>query len=67
MRDLVNAYNFGISIDDDGSDIEKIKSGITELMSRYNELKANIEKNSNVLFWDSQKEIHKSIITKLFE
>ena len=67
MRELVEKYGFGVSIDDDGSDIEKIRAGIAELLTKYNELKSNIEKNKHHLLWDSQDDTHKCIIEKLFE
>lgn len=66
MRDLVTQYGFGISIDDDGRDLEKIIDGINEVIQKYSEIETNIRKNSHVLYWDKQKDILQTIVTKLF-
>lgn len=46
MRDFIKKYNFGISIDDDGSNISKISDGITEVLKNYDHLKNNNLKHS---------------------
>lgn len=67
MRELIERYGFGVSIDDDGSDVEAIIAGIKQLMSQYDDYKANIDKNKQHLLWDSQVDTHKSIIKKIFD
>lgn len=55
-----------IFVDNDDSDVEAIIAGIKQLMSQYDDYKANIDKNKQYLLWDSQVDIHKCIIEKLF-
>ena len=55
-----------IFVDNDDSDVEAIIAGIKQLMSQYDDYKANIDKNKQHLLWDSQDDIHKCIIEKLF-
>ena len=66
MRELIERYGFGVSIDDDGSDVDAIIAGMKQLVSQYDDYKANIEKNKQNLLWDSQDDTHKSIIKKIF-
>lgn len=66
MKELVDKYGFGVSIDDDGRDIEKIKNGIRIITDNYDSFIENITKNRSMLLWDTQDGEIKSIIDKLF-
>lgn len=65
MKELIDKYGFGVSIDNDGGDIEKIKEGIKFLIKNRNDILLNIEENKKHLNWDSQEKILNSIINKL--
>ena len=67
MKELVDKYGFGISIDDDGSDIDKIANGIKEVIVNYDKYHANNLKYRDNLLWDKQEEIFKDIVEKLFK
>lgn len=64
MRELVEEYHFGVSIDDDGRDVEKIKDGIKVILKNYGTYKIAVQKNGG-LTWDTQNEINKEIVEKL--
>lgn len=67
MRDLVEQYGFGISIDDDGCDVQRIVEGISNVVSRYDEYKRNIEKYKGYLLWNNQEAYIKQMIEALFD
>jgi len=54
MKELVDKYGFGVSIDDDGGNIEMIISGLKEVINNYDVYQSNIEKNKKYLSWDIQ-------------
>ncbi len=66
MRELVQKYKFGVSIDDDGRDVEKIEAGIADVMENYEVYRQNVLTYRHLLVWDNQDEIIKEIINKLF-
>ncbi len=55
MRDIVNEYGFGVSIDDDGHDIGKMSEGLKKVLSDYDYYKSNVFKNRDALTWDKQE------------
>ena len=65
MRELVDRYGFGVSIDDDGRDVDKIVSGIEEIINHYEMYNANIKNNRAVLNWESQEEAFRQIFNTL--
>ena len=67
MRELVQTYSFGVSIDDDGRDIEKITAGIKELIENYEVYRQNVIAHRQLLAWDNQDNIVQEIINKLFD
>mgnify|MGYP002624471368 CR=1 FL=1 len=67
MKELVERYGFGLSIEDDGEDIEKIKDGITEVIAHYDEFCKNISNNRGRLIWNGQKEEVRCIVETLFK
>ena len=64
MKELIDKYSFGISIDDDGHDIEKIIKGLEEVIEHYEELRINNEKYKDNLLWDSQNDTMIKIVEK---
>lgn len=67
MRDLVKKYGYGVSIEDDGRDVNLIVKGIKQIINNYNYYKNNIIKNKDCLLWDKQEKVFVDIIRKLFE
>lgn len=65
MKELVEKYGFGISIDDDGNDVEKIIDGITCINQKYEEYSLNCKKNKDKLLWYNQEEDIQNIVDKL--
>ena len=55
MKSVVEKYDVGISVDTDGSDVEKIKEGIREVLSKREHFLGNIEKMKGQLYWPSQE------------
>lgn len=66
MRELVQKYKFGVSIDDDGRDIDKIEAGIADVIENYEVYHQNVLTHRHLLVWDNQDAIIKEIINKLF-
>ena len=67
MKELVDEYGFGVSIDDDGRDVKKIIGGIKLLLDNYNSYKDNIKENKKNLIWENQKNEICSIVNKLMD
>lgn len=65
MKSLVEKYNFGVSIDTDGSDIDKISKGIETVLNHLEEYKVSIQHNKNKLIWAEQEGVVKDIIVNL--
>lgn len=65
MKEIVEKYGFGVSIDDDGGNTEKIKQGIHDVLSSYDVYRKNIEENKHNLLWGCQKSIIKEIVDLL--
>ena len=55
MKEIVEKYGFGVSIDDDGGDVQKIIDGIHTIEDRYDVYRKNIEKNKENLLWKNQE------------
>lgn len=64
MKEFVEMGGFGISVDSDGTDSEKITMGIRYVTEHYVEIKENIKNNSRFVYWDSQETTIKKIIEK---
>ena len=65
MRELVKKYGFGVSIDDDGGDIQKIQQGIQNIFANYETYRDNNLKHRQNIIWDNQEPVFKEIIEKL--
>lgn len=57
MKEVVDKYHVGISLDNDGSDIESITTATDNILANYNEYKTNVLNNRNKLCWDHQDEL----------
>lgn len=65
MKDIVEQYGFGVSIDDDGNDVGKIVNGINQVLKHYDEFHRNTQTYRNKLMWDNQENLIKEIVDKL--
>ena len=54
MRELINEYGFGVSVEDDGCHVEIIAEGIDQLLKDYDRFKMNVLHNRANISWDSQ-------------
>lgn len=57
MRDVVEKYNLGISLDNDGSDIETVNAALDKILKKYDEYKTNVMRNRDKLCWDHQEKL----------
>ena len=65
MKDLVEKYNLGIAIDDDGRDLAKIQDSISTLMDKYDAYAASTKAVKDVFCWISQDNTIKAIVEEL--
>ena len=66
MKEIVEKFGFGVSIDDDGSSVDKMKDGLERLLVNYDNYKENVIKHRHHLVWDQQEPMFRQIIEKLF-
>lgn len=64
MKDFVENGGFGVVVDTDGSDVEKIKAGIKDLLENYNKIQSNV-KSKGCVTWSTQEGTIKEIVEKL--
>ncbi len=67
MKEIVEKYGFGISINSDGSDLNEIIDSIKKILLNYSLYKMNVIKNRSILNWESQNDTIKRIIETLLE
>jgi glycosyltransferase involved in cell wall biosynthesis len=67
MKELVEKYGFGVSIDDDGKDIKKISDGIEQVMSNYDYYIKNNKLNRDKLLWKEQENVIAEIVDCLLK
>jgi len=67
MKSLVEKYNFGVVLKDDGSDVEGITAGLKEALSKHNKIIEDIRKNKDKILWNSQDDVFCKIISSAFE
>jgi len=65
MKEIVEKYGFGVSIDDDGTHVDKIVKGMEDVLHNYSQYKDNIIKNRNLLTWNRQDSVIKEIVDRL--
>ena len=62
MKDIVEQYGLGVSIDDDGHDENKIRKGINDVMAHYDEYRKNALSHKEVFLWESQEHVIKEFM-----
>lgn len=62
MKEFVDKYGLGISIDDDGCSIDKIAEAIYKLFHNYDQYQVNNIINRNIVVWDQQEDFFKDIV-----
>lgn len=67
MKDFVETNGFGVCVNSDGSDIEKITEGVKLVLSCVDEYKNKCKCDATHLMWDSQKTTLKDIVNKLLD
>ena len=67
MKEYVELNGFGISVDTDGSDVEKIMEGLKQVIANYNEYKKNVQGLSDQMMWNSQNGTIREIVEKFLE
>lgn len=67
MKEIVGKNHFGICIDTDGSDLQKIINGINYMLNHCETIVFNLSKKSGALIWDNQENVIKAIVNKLCE
>lgn len=65
MKEFVERYGYGVSVETDGTDVEIIIDGLKELLSNYLKYKDNVEKKKEMLLWKHQEDEIQKIISKL--
>jgi glycosyltransferase involved in cell wall biosynthesis len=65
MKEIVEKYGFGVSLDDDGSSVEKIVEGLNQVLSNYEVYHNNTLQHRKQLLWDNQEPVIMSIVEKL--
>ena len=62
MKELIEKYVFGVCIDDDGSDVMKIREGIYRVLKDYDIYKTNILSHGSELVWNKQEGVISDIV-----
>jgi len=65
MKALVESRNYGVVVDTDGSDVDKIVEGIERLLMNHDSIKNNTLNSLKHLQWDSQNNIIQNIVSLL--
>lgn len=55
MKELVEKYGFGVSLDHDGNDLNDLKINIRILNAKIGQFKKNIEINKSQIIWENQE------------
>ena len=66
MKELVDKYQFGVSLADDGSDVFNIVDGIQKVLDNHDFYLQKIAGNKDVLQWSQQDGEFEKIINKVF-
>ena len=67
MKELVEKYDFGVSIATDGSVVDDISEGIRKVMGNYDYYKLKTLENRDNLLWSKQEEQIKQLVLRLFD
>ena len=66
MKELVEKYGFGVSIDDDGSDVNKIIEGIKNVIENYSKYQGDNLQYRYKLLWHKQEDVIADVVNILF-
>lgn len=66
MKELVDKYQFGVSLSDDGSNISNIVKGIQKVLGNHDFYLKKIGERKDVLLWSQQNGEFETIINKVF-
>lgn len=65
MKEIVDKYGFGVAIEDDGNNVEKIIEGIEKIIANYDFYIDNINLSKDNLLWKNQKDELDTIVKQL--
>lgn len=65
MKDFIDKFEVGISLESDGDNINEIVEAIKKIQSQYSFYKQQIEKNKEHFIWESQEELIMESFSKL--
>ncbi len=66
MKELVDNYGVGVCVDTDGSDLEKIVTGIKDVLENMDSIKTKLATAEGQWLWGSQDNRIRKIMDKLF-
>lgn len=67
MADLVNQYGFGVSMKNDGRNIDEIINAISLLINDIDKYKKNIANNKHEILWEKQEYVLENVVKSLIE
>lgn len=67
MKNVVDEYQFGVSLCDDGSNVDRICSALQTVLDKKDFYVQNIQKNKYIIEWENQEGVFDKIITNLFK
>ena len=67
MKNLVEKYNFGVVLDNDGSDVKSIIGGLKNVLNNYSFYYDSVSKNKDMISWNQQEAVFNAIINKIFK
>ena len=67
MKELVDKYGFGVSIDDDGCNVDLIREGLQKVIDDYDFYQKNSLLYREKLMWRTQEPIIAEFIRRLFD
>lgn len=65
MKEFVNQFKCGVSVDTDGCNVSEIVKGLEEMIKNYDYYKQNALKASNKILWSNQNDILKELCDKI--
>lgn len=65
MKEIVDNYHVGVSIDSDGSDSEAIKDAILNILNNYQNYRQEIDRSKKKWLWYTQEDVLKVIMKDL--
>lgn len=65
MKELIEQYNFGVTLADDGSNVTSIVKGLEKVLAERLFYCGQIAKNKHVVLWERQKDVFVRIMSTL--